>query len=149
MPVSNPQDFPNAFRDAWMARDGAAIGALFAEDADFVNVVGIWWEDRSAIARAHSYALESFFSRSRLTIGRVKVRALGTDHALVHARVRLTGQLAPDGSEADSRSTILSVVLERTADEWLAVSAQNTDIVPGAETMRASAGGLEPQDYRR
>ena len=80
MPVSNPQDFPNAFRDAWMARDGAAIGALFAEDADFVNVVGIWWEDRSAIARAHSYALESFFSRSRLTIGRTGQALVINEH---------------------------------------------------------------------
>ena len=148
MPVTAPEDFPAAFRDAWMARDGDAIGALFVPEADFVNVVGIWWEDRAAIARAHGYALGSFFSRSRLTVGRVKVRALGADHAVVHARFRLTGQLAPDGSEADTRSTILSFVLARGGDGWLAVSAQNTDIVPGAETFRAGGGSLAPEDYR-
>ena len=49
MSVNAPEDFPTAFRDAWMARDGHAIGALFEDDADFVNVVGIWWEDRTAI----------------------------------------------------------------------------------------------------
>jgi uncharacterized protein (TIGR02246 family) len=73
-----------------MARDGAAIGTLFADDADFVNVVGIWWEDRAAIAKAHGDALGSFFAGTRLTIGRVKVRHLG-DVAVVHARARLSG----------------------------------------------------------
>ncbi|MXQ06633.1 SgcJ/EcaC family oxidoreductase [Alphaproteobacteria bacterium GH1-50] len=149
MPVSDPKEFPAAFRDAWMARDGDAIGALFDEDADFVNVVGIWWEDRPAIARAHGYALKSFFSETRLTLGRVKVRQLGADHALVHARLRLSGQRAPDGSVAESRSTILSFVLARHDDGWLGVSAQNTDIVPGAETLRAGPDGLTPEDYRR
>ncbi len=145
--VAEPDDFPAAFRDAWMARDGAAIGALFAEDADFVNVVGIWWEDRAAIARAHAYALESFFAETRLTIGRVKVRRSG-DMAVVHARVRLTGQVTQEGAAAGSRTTILVFVLERRGDGWIAVAAQNTDIVPGVETLVAGPGGLRPGDYR-
>lgn len=145
--VAAPEDFPAAFRDAWMARDGDAIGRLFADDADFVNVVGIWWEDRRAIARAHGYALGSFFAATRLSLGRVKVRRLG-DVAIVHARVRLTGQTAPDGSEAGSRTTILVFVLQRGDDGWLGVAAQNTDVVPGAETQLAGPGGLAPADYR-
>lgn len=149
MTVAKPSDFPDAFAQAWMERDGTAIAALFVEDADFVNVVGIWWEDRAAIDRAHSYALKSFFATSRLSVGRKKVRALGQDHALVHARVRLSGQINPDGTEAGDRQTILSFVLVRTGEGWLALSAQNTDIVPGVETFRATAEGLTPTDYRR
>lgn len=149
MSIATPSDFPDAFAKAWMARDGEAIASLFVEDADFVNVVGIWWEDRKAIGKAHSYALKSFFSRTRLSVGRKKVRPLGEDHALVHARVRLTGQMNPDGTEAGDRQTILSFVLVRHQDAWLAVSAQNTDIVPGVETFRATPDGLTPADYRR
>ena len=148
MQIERPEEFPAAFQAAWMARDGKAIGALFAEDADFVNVVGIWWEDRAAIARAHAYALESFFSGTRLTLGRVKVRTLGEAHALVHARMRLSGQKAPGGGTAGDRTTILSFVLRKTAHGWQCVSAQNTDIVPGAETMLAGPEGLDPHDYR-
>ena len=130
-----------------MARDGAAIGALFAEDADFVNVVGIWWQDRAAIARAHGYALGSFFSDTRLSVGRVKVRRLG-DVAVVQARMRLSGQRAPDGTPAEARSTILTFVLARAGDAWSCVAAQNTDIVPGAETQLAGPDGLGEADYR-
>lgn len=147
MHVATPQEFPQAFTDAWMARDGDALAALFAEDADFVNVVGIWWEDRDAIARAHSYALKSFFSETRLAPGRVKLRMLGKDLAVVHCRFRLSGQTAPDGSEAEARSTVISFVLRQMEGGWQAVSAQNTDIVPGAETQ-LNDGGLAPADYR-
>ncbi|WP_050929539.1 SgcJ/EcaC family oxidoreductase [Aestuariivita boseongensis] len=147
MGVASPEGFPQAFTDAWMARDGAALAGLFAEDADFINVVGIWWEDRAAIARAHSYALESFFAKTRLVPGRVKTRMLGQDAAVVQCRFRLSGQIAPDGSEAGARSTIITFVLERVEAGWQAVSAQNTDIVPGAETQ-LNDKALRPADYR-
>ena len=130
-----------------MARDAKALAALFVEDADFVNVVGIWWEDRPAIERAHGYALDSFFSQTRLSPGRIKTRMLGEDAAVVHCRFHLSGQTAPDGSNANPRSTIILFVLRQVGDRWQAVTAQNTDIVPGAETQ-LNSGGLKPADYR-
>ncbi len=139
---------PAAFARAWMDRDAAALAALFAEDADFVNVVGIWWETRPAIEKAHGYALGSFFAESRLVPGRVKVRRLGEDVAVVHCRFLLTGQKRPDGGAAGRRSTILCFVMQRVGTVWRCVTAQNTDIVPGAETQLAGGGGLKPQDYR-
>lgn len=147
-PLKSPEAMPAAFATAWADRDGRALAGLFAEDADFVNVVGLWWEDREAIARAHDYALKSFFAKSRLAVGRVKLRRIGSDVAVVQARVVLTGQIGRDGAEAGRRNTILTFVMERRADGWLCVAAQNTDIVPGAETFEARHGGLTPRDYR-
>jgi uncharacterized protein (TIGR02246 family) len=148
MTLAQPQDLPAAFASAWMARDAAALAALFTEDADFVNVVGIWWKNRKAIETAHDYALQSFFSQSRLTPGRVKVRRLGDSVAVVHARMTLSGQLDRNGAPSGQRTTILSFVLTQTGDGWLCVSAQNTDVVPGAETFEATTNGLAPRDYR-
>ncbi|KIT15361.1 SgcJ/EcaC family oxidoreductase [Jannaschia aquimarina] len=145
--VPSPDAFVPAFTSAWMVRDGRALAALFAEDADFVNVVGIWWEDRNAIERAHSYALTSFFAETRLAAGRVKIRDLG-GVAVIHARMALSGQRAPDGGRAQTRTTILSFVLERRANGWTCISAQNTDVVPGTETQVAQGGGLRAEDYR-
>ncbi len=142
-----PDEVPLAFTEAWMARDADALAALFAEDADFVNVVGIWWEDRPAIAKAHGYALRSFFAETKLVPGRIKTRMLGTDAALVHCRFRLTGQKTPDGGGADARSTILLFVVSRVETGWQVIAAQNTDIVPGAETQ-LNTGLLRPADYR-
>lgn len=139
---------PAAFVRAWMARDAGALAALFSEDADFVNVVGIWWEDRASIEKAHGYALGSFFAESRLVPGRVKLRMLGEELALVHCRFTLTGQQAPDGTVAGRRATILLFVMRRCDTGWTCIAAQNTDIVPGAETHIAGPDGLRTGDYR-
>lgn len=148
MPVALPEDIAAAFVEAWMARDAQELASHFTEDADFVNVVGIWWENRADIERAHHYGLTTFFSESKLTAGRVKTRHLGKDVALVHARMILTGQLGKDGDAAGRRTTILSFVMQRLEDGWMCVSAHNTDIVPGAETFEAGGNGLSPRDYR-
>ena len=148
MAPQTPRDIPQAFCDAWMARDADALAALFASDADFVNVVGIWWTDRAAIRRAHDYGLRTFFADSTLRPGRVRVRHLSADHAVIHVRMRLEGQRAPDGGTAGPRQTVFVFVAERAAEGWQVVAAQNTDIVPGAETHVSDAGGFRPQDYR-
>lgn len=147
MRIAAPEDFPIAFADAWHSRDGHRIGALFAEDADFVNVTGLWWRNRSAISKAHDYALKSFFYDSTLKPGATSTRWLGPDNAIVHCRFTLKGQTAPDGSIAGDRQSILIFVLRRTDEGWQAVAAQNTDVVPGKET-HLNTGVLTPVDYR-
>ena len=148
MSLATPEEMPAAFAAAWMARDAKALAALFAGDADFVNVVGIWWEDRAAIEEAHAYGLSTFFRNSRLSVGRVKARKLGEAAAVVHARTILSGQMSAEGSVADVRRTILVFVMERRAGRWVCVAAQNTDIVPGSETFERKGDRLVPRGYR-
>jgi hypothetical protein len=46
------------------------------------------------------------------------------------------------------RTTIFSFVVRRAGDEWRCASAQNTDVVPGAETNAIDASGrLRAADY--
>lgn len=147
-PLARPEDFPAAFIAAWDSRDGEAIAALFTEDADFVNVTGLWWHGRAAIAKPHDYALKSFFSGTTLRAGRTETRRLGEDVAVVRCRLTLSGQTAPGGSTAGDRQTILTAVLQRGPEGWLAVSAQNTDVVLGKET-HVNTGALTAVDYRQ
>jgi uncharacterized protein (TIGR02246 family) len=130
-----------------MARDAAALAALFADDADFVNVTGLWWHDRQAIEKAHHYGLTTFFRDSTLRAGRIKIRDLG-DVAVVQARMRLSGQIAPDGSTAEDRQTLFTFVLHRQTEGWLIVTAHNTDIAPGKETHLVTGGDMRAVDYR-
>jgi len=148
--LPEPQAMPHAFAAAWMARDARALAGLFAPDADFVNVVGLWWQDRAAIEAAHAYGLATFFADSTLRVGRVKTRFLGTGAAVVQARLHLTGQRAHDGSgSAGPRQTVMTFVMERGPQGWHCVAAQNTDIMPGAETHEARGGVLNARDYRK
>ncbi|WP_245493329.1 MULTISPECIES: SgcJ/EcaC family oxidoreductase [unclassified Mesorhizobium] len=64
--VSKPEDAAIAFADAWNRHDMEDFGALFSEDANFVNVVGMWWKNRSEIEAAHRATHETMFRDSRL-----------------------------------------------------------------------------------
>jgi uncharacterized protein (TIGR02246 family) len=144
----DPQEIPTKFAQAWNSKDARALAQLFARDADFVNVVGLWWHSRAQIERAHDYGLTTFFKDSTLSIGRTKVRLLGDDAATVHARMKLTGQLNRQGKILDGRSTVMVFVLQRGDSGWIVVAAHNTDVVPGKETLAAVDGDLKAVDYR-
>lgn len=144
-----PADVPAAFAAAWATRRGEAIAALFTEDADFVNVTGLWWRGQEAIARPHSLALASFFRDTNLRPGRTEVRMLGQEHAVVRCRFQLTGQIAPDGTAAGPRQTIIVFVVQRSPEGWRAVTAQNTDVDPDQDTHVNTHGTLTPANYRR
>lgn len=150
-PLDAPESIPVVFVEAWNRRDPDKLASIFDEDAEFVNVVGLWWHDREAIRRAHAYGLERIFDRSTLRLGVIRVKRLSDDAAVVHARMRLEGQ-TPVGDAADpgTRTNVFTFVVHRTPDGWSCAAAHNTDVVPGMETLVVDAGGrLRPADYRQ
>ena len=132
---------------AWNRGDAGALAALFAEDADFVNVVGLWWNRRRAIEKAHAYGFERIFSDAKMTVETVKTRQLRPDVHIVHMKWRMDGQNMPDGTPAGSRNGIMSLVAQRDRDGFRIVSAQNTDIVEGVDTHIAGAAGRTTASY--
>lgn len=145
----SPEDIPRLFAEAWNAGNASALASLFAEDADFVNVVGLWWHNRADIERAHEYGLQNFFKSSKLSSRRIEVRQVGDDAAMVHVRWKLTGQLDITGKTLDPRFTIMVFVLHRQKTGWIVVAAHNTDVIPGKETFVAKDGNLDAVDYRK
>jgi len=129
-----PEDVVTGWQEAWNSADADALAALFAEDAEFVNVVGLWWHDRENIRSAHAFGFTTIFPDSMITMGEPRVRHLGESAAVVHSRWHLVGQVSPSGEPAGAREGIFVFVLERCADGWITVAAQNTDIVPGTQT---------------
>ncbi|WP_415092665.1 YybH family protein [Micropruina sp.] len=149
-PLDQPEDVPAAFVEAWQRRDPDGIADLFDEDAEFVNVTGLWWHDRHSIRRAHAYGLSVIFADSKLRLRDTRVKQLTDDIAVVHARMVLTGQ-TPVGEVGapKPRQTLMSLVVRRGPGGWRCVSAQNTDIIAGMETNVVDADGhLLPVDYR-
>lgn len=46
-----PEHVATAFANAWNRHDMDEFASLFASDANFVNVVGVWWKNRSRSKR--------------------------------------------------------------------------------------------------
>ncbi len=120
------------FAEAWNRHDMDAFGALFAPDAEFVNVVGIWWKGREQIREAHAFTHATMFRDSRLDLLDTQVRFPAPGIAIARSRWSLEGHRDPDGRTLPRRTGILVNVLRRGEDGWSIVDSQNTDIVEGA-----------------
>lgn len=141
-PLDRPESIAEAFVAAWAERDADGLAALFDEDAEFVNVTGLWWHNRAAIRKAHAYGFERIFGASTLRLMETRIKMLADNVAVVHARVRLEGQTATaETARPAMRNTIFSFVVHRRDGAWSCASAHNTDIVPHMETNMVGADG--------
>jgi uncharacterized protein (TIGR02246 family) len=124
------EDVARQFEDCWNRHDMEAFAHLFAADADFVNVVGMWWKNRSEIKEAHRATHATMFKNSQLSIKENAVRFLKPDVAVCRSKWQLTGHTSPSGAPELPRHGILTHVLQKERDRWVIVVSQNTDIVP-------------------
>jgi uncharacterized protein (TIGR02246 family) len=144
------EEIPVLFANAWNTRNADALASLFDDDAEFVNVTGLWWHDRDSIRTAHAYGLDRIFNKSTLSIDEVRVKQLSEDLAVVYAQMILSGQTPIGNIKAPgSRTTILSFVVHRADGGWRCASAQNTDVIRGMETNVLSEDGtFRSANYR-
>lgn len=134
--LTSPEEIPLRFTEGWNERD-----------ADFVNVVGIWWRNREDIRKAHDYGLRVIFKDSDLKVTKTEVKYLSESAAIVHARMRLNGQSpVEDDEKPEMRFNIFTFVVHKTENGWSCAAAQNTDFVPGKETNKVIDGVLKPAD---
>lgn len=151
-----PERIAEIWVQAWNRRDADRLAALFEDDAEFVNVTGLWWHDREAIREAHDYGLRTIFDQSTISLVERRIRWLvgGPDAspavAVVHAKMTLEGQTTVDEvNDPRPRRTIFTFVVRRTEDGWRCAAAQNTDVVPGAETnVIDDQGQIRSVSYR-
>ena len=121
-----------AFAECWNRHDMNAFAELFAPDAEFVNVVGLWWKGREEIKKAHEFTHATMFKNSRLTISGVCARLPAKNIAIARSRWVLEGHVSPAGTLLPARSGILLNVLAHTSGAWSIIDSQNTDIIEGA-----------------
>lgn len=121
----------NAFAETWNRHDIGAFAELFAQDAEFVNVVGIWWKGRPEIRGAHEFSHQTMFKNSRLSITEVSVRFPTPSVAIARSRWTLEGHVSLEGEALPARTGVLVNTLQNTGGTWRIIDSQNTDIVEG------------------
>lgn len=122
----------SAFSETWNRHDMVAFGELFAPDAQFVNVVGMWWKGRQEIQGAHEFTHSTMFKDSKLTISATEVRFPSPQIAIARSNWHLEGHVSPEGGSLPPRDGILVNVLAQSSDGWKIIDTQNTDIIEGA-----------------
>jgi uncharacterized protein (TIGR02246 family) len=108
---------------AWNAMDGAAFGAPFAEDADFVTIRAEHFRGRPAIAAGHTAIFQTIYAGSTNRYTVETVRQVRPGVALAHVRAELN---APTGPLAGRHHARFSVLLTKEASGWEIAAFHNT-----------------------
>ena len=119
-----------AFVDDWNRHDMKSLGSLFTDDAQFVNVIGLWWHSRAEIQKEHEALHATRMRSSHLVTTESVVHLLGPDVAVLIQRWQLTGDTGIDGVTLPMRRGVITLVTVKQGGHWQIASAQNTDIVP-------------------
>jgi uncharacterized protein (TIGR02246 family) len=122
----------DALAGAWNRGDGAAFGACFTPDADYIDVTGTHTVGGPAIGRLHQFLFDGPLRGSRLEESGTTIAAtvdfLAPDVALVirGGATRLQGQ----ATAPDDRQSINTTVLVKRAAAWQIRAFQNNRILP-------------------
>ena len=110
---------------AWNAADSASFAALFADDADFIHILGGYYTGRAAIEAGHRMIFGTRYKGSTVRYSVEKIRFLRPDIALVFLRQFLQFQEGGAASELETRPTLIA---ERVDGSWRIAALQNTRI---------------------
>lgn len=108
---------------AWNRADGAAFGAAFTDDADFVDIRSDHHRGRVAIDHGHQAILDSIYAGStvRYTLDAARPVAPGVVVAIASATLD-----APTGPLQGVNRSRLTLVLTEGDDGWRVDAFQNT-----------------------
>ncbi len=114
----------------WNDHDMARLQDLYADDADFVNVIGMRLKGADRIAQMHVALHESRMRQTTLVSEGMTVRVLAPSVAVVHDTWVLKGDPgAPGWKVGEQRRGILVHVMKLDgAGKWHIAMSQNTDI---------------------
>ena len=116
------------FMDAWNRHDAHAFAAVFAEDADFTNVLGIGASGRAKIEEFHAPVFATIFKNSHQKHDDIKIRFIRDDIAAVDVHWQMTGATDPQGNPRPDRRGLLNFVMAKDAGRWQIVVMHNLDL---------------------
>ena len=122
--MDRPEDAPGAFEAAWNAHDMAAFGALFCEDASFVNRFGHYVRGADEIVALHVPIHETIYRDSTLSNELIDVAHIADGVALIHFWSRLTAGAAHPAGPHEVDTLILAVLI-RQDNTWRIRALEN------------------------
>ncbi len=123
------------FAEGWNVHDVKKFSKVFAEDADFTNVMGVSRHGRTAIEEMHEPLFKTIWAQSILQITKSKIRSIKPDVAAVDAWWNLDRLKSPDGGDRSPRNGLLNFVMTKYMNNWLITVMHNMDL-PGSNGQK-------------
>lgn len=117
-----------SIEEAWNAHDMQAYGSLFADDAQWVNVVGMHWRGKADIVKAHVAYHETIFKKHHIKTDKVEVRSIGDGFAIAVVTTTNDAFTTPSGQIVPKQQNRQTYVLARRSGSWKIVHGHNVRI---------------------
>ncbi len=120
----------NHLSDAWNVHDMDAFVAETTPDVDWINVVGMHWQGRAAVRKAHIAFHKGMFAKSTLMPPEItEMRELAPGVVLVVYISKIEGVgPTPGGAPYPGDGAIMTAVMVKTPEGWRIAHAHNTNI---------------------
>lgn len=118
----NPDDFGKLFAGAFGRQDAVGLAAMLSEDVDVLTLTGAMVEGAVAAEAAFGGEFAGIFAAARLVTGKLKLRALGPDGAILTQRFVVSGARDDAGQDMARFGAVLTAVIVARVDGWRAVS---------------------------
>jgi uncharacterized protein (TIGR02246 family) len=103
--------------DAWNAGDMTAVGALYTEDADYVNFFGQSVSGRAQIEATFSEALDTVYKGAKITIETTAVHFVKPDIVVSDSEWEVTGVPEGEGPKIPTKGASTAVMVKQDG-EW-------------------------------
>jgi uncharacterized protein (TIGR02246 family) len=87
---NRPEQLTDAFAENLNAKDAAALGELFIEDAEFVNIMGMRMRGRQGIVDGHAWAFNGPLRGRRVRFDQVDALAVTDEVTVLHVHCILS-----------------------------------------------------------
>lgn len=125
--MNRPKETPEAFQAAWNAHDMVAFGALFHEDATFVNRFAHYVRGVDEIVALHRPIHDTIYKDSTLENELVDIVSIADAATIIHFWSRLSvGAAHPAGSH--QVDTLILAVVTRRDDAWRIQALENVTL---------------------
>jgi uncharacterized protein (TIGR02246 family) len=119
--------------DAWNRHDMKAMADLFDDDAQWVNIVGMYWPGRAAVVAGHEAFHRTFFQTTEIEMTDAEIKELAPSVATAVILLKVGAFTPPDGIPRPKSDNRLSLVLTRRSGRWRIAHGHNTVIDPAAQ----------------
>ena len=125
--------------ELWNRHDVKQYAAMWADDSDFFNVLGMNLHGRQELLSELEYLHAGRFNKTQIRTEHHTVKLLTPELALAHLWWEMNGDPGMPGhpSENGRRHGIFTHVMRLTPQGWRFIASQNTDVLPIADPLRA------------
>jgi uncharacterized protein (TIGR02246 family) len=112
---------------SWNRHDTTAVGRLFTEDCDYVNIAGVHLKGVQEIVQRQGDLFQDRLKTAVRRLTGAEVHFSTPDVALVHATWDVTGSSRPTGEAVPVLKEITTMTMVKTGGKWLITAFQDTE----------------------